>query len=406
VAGGWNGGAAPGGWPTTAEIFDPATNSFSPVPNPMTVGRQGATAVLLGDGRVLIAGGYNPSVFPGSWLQSAEVFNPANNTFTAVGNMTTVRSVPAGAPLPGGGALIAGGFDGLSAPQQRNSAEVFASGGSSFSAAGIGVMGTRRSAPFGAPLADGHVLVGGGSDGSIALKSAELFDSASKTFTPTGSMAVARQDAAASPLPDGRVLVTGGTGMTAAGQSAEVFDPATGSFSSTGIGQPPTSLFDAGAAPLPDGRVLIVGGNAGSGPVRTAQTFSLTPPSTSLSFQVQGKLLQFNAPVAGTISVAQAGGTAASAAKKRKKRRAPSRLLASASASGGPGTITIALQPLGKANKKLKRKGRVAIPATLTFTPKGGGCVAAFRQCYSSLYTGKQGATLLLTLPHKKKRHK
>ena len=43
--------------------------------------RYGAVAAALPDGQVLIAGGYNES---GGFLQSAELFDPADDTFTAL----------------------------------------------------------------------------------------------------------------------------------------------------------------------------------------------------------------------------------------------------------------------------------------------------------------------------------
>ena len=141
----------------------------------MTVGRQGAAAVQLGNGRVLIAGGYNPGV-SGLWLQSSELYNPANNLFSPVSDMSVVRSVPAGAALPDGKALIAGGFDGSGGPSvYRSSAEIF-TGGVSNSYSSTGSMATGRAAATGSPLPDGRVLVAGGVNGSNVLKSAEIFE--------------------------------------------------------------------------------------------------------------------------------------------------------------------------------------------------------------------------------------
>jgi hypothetical protein len=56
-------------------------------------------------------------------------------------------------------------------------------------------------------LLDGRVLVaGGGSNGT----SAELYDPATGTWSPTGSMSVGRAGFTATRLADGRVLVAGG----------------------------------------------------------------------------------------------------------------------------------------------------------------------------------------------------
>ena len=55
----------------SAELFDPATRTFSRTGSPL-VPRASHTATLLADGRVLVAGGYN-----GSFLASTEIYDPA-----------------------------------------------------------------------------------------------------------------------------------------------------------------------------------------------------------------------------------------------------------------------------------------------------------------------------------------
>jgi len=62
---GWNIG---GDENSTAEVYDPATGSFS-ITGGMEIGRSGHTATLLPNGRVLVAGG---GVFIG--LASAELY--------------------------------------------------------------------------------------------------------------------------------------------------------------------------------------------------------------------------------------------------------------------------------------------------------------------------------------------
>ena len=64
-------------------------------------------------------------------------------------------------------------------------------------------------------LPDGRVLVVGGltirdPEGYVGLASAEVWDPATETFSPTGSLSVARAWHTATALPDGRVLVVGG----------------------------------------------------------------------------------------------------------------------------------------------------------------------------------------------------
>src|SRR5882757_7358099 len=89
-------------------------------------------------------------------------------------------------------------------------------------------------------LRDGRVLIcGGTATGEIGgvLSSAELFDPAARTFTPTGSMTVPRSGQTITLLRDGRVLLTGGVrnaGFRSELSSAEIYVPAAGTFSATG----------------------------------------------------------------------------------------------------------------------------------------------------------------------------
>ncbi len=86
-------------------------------------------------------------------------------------------------------------------------------------------------------MPNGKVLIVGGSDGSVPIGSAELYDPATATFTATGSLNAARQFHTATLLPSGKVLICGGRG-TAGGAApvaaAELYDPTAGTFTNTG----------------------------------------------------------------------------------------------------------------------------------------------------------------------------
>jgi hypothetical protein len=124
-------------------------------------------------------------------------------------------------------------------------------------------MSVARNVPGGATLPGGKVLVGGGwnpQDG--VLTSAEIYDPASGTFTPTGSMSTGHLWAGWGtpwPLAAGKALVAGG--LNAQGQltaTAELYDPATGMFASTGALSFPAISMSPVA--LDDGTVLFIGG--------------------------------------------------------------------------------------------------------------------------------------------------
>src|SRR6516164_4985221 len=96
-----------GGTDTTA--LAQSAGAFTSTGN-MTTARFGHTATLLSNGKVLIAGGEIVCYFaavPCSFPSSAELYDPATGTFTATGGMSTVRPV-GGILLPDDRVLFAG----------------------------------------------------------------------------------------------------------------------------------------------------------------------------------------------------------------------------------------------------------------------------------------------------------
>jgi hypothetical protein len=102
IAGG-DGENGPAGPQATAkaEVFDPVSGSSSPTSGDMTVARGFHTATLLGDGRVLLAGGHSGN-FYNSALASAELYDAATRTFSATASMTLARQDAAAVLLAGG----------------------------------------------------------------------------------------------------------------------------------------------------------------------------------------------------------------------------------------------------------------------------------------------------------------
>jgi Kelch motif len=170
--------------------------------------------------------------------------------------------------LPNGKVLIAGGFAGSGTEYNPyRSAELYDSGSRTF--APVGEMSIGRSGHTATLLKNGKVLIVGGWTGHYDLRgSAEIYDPALNTFTTTGNLVIERAGNTATLLADGRVLIAGGEDRREnALASAEIYDPLTGKFTLTGSMADPRGAHTATA--LNDGRVLIVGGGSGHYPSQT-----------------------------------------------------------------------------------------------------------------------------------------
>ena len=171
-------------------------------------------AAVLGDGRILVAGGSITHETNDSGLSVAEIYNPVLGTSVATTHSMTVARAGLTATL----------------------------------------------------LRDGKVLLVGGNDANgNPLASAELYDPASDTFTATqGTMSCARFAHDATLLADGRVLITGGWSSPPTATSlnlctsAEVYNPALDAFVQTAA--PTTGRVYHTATLLPSGKVLVAGG--------------------------------------------------------------------------------------------------------------------------------------------------
>src|SRR5437762_1005522 len=181
--------------------------------------RAAHAAVLLANGKVLIAGG-NQSTTSGvaTSLASAEIFDPGTGTFTTTGTLGQSRDAlifTGITRLNDGRVLVVGGFAG-------RSAELFDPVGSTFS--GTGSTSVPHTAGSATLLADGRVLVAGG-HGSATTAVAEIYNPSTGTFTAAVSLTVPRQEHSATRLGDGRVLLVDGfdSAISSDRSSAELF---------------------------------------------------------------------------------------------------------------------------------------------------------------------------------------
>jgi hypothetical protein len=233
----------------SCEVYNPATGTWS-LTGAMLQPHGTPAAVLLQDGRVLVAGGNS---------NRAELYDPATGTWSLTGDMPVSFAVTHAAVLPDGRVLVVG--------EQTQVTAFFHPATGTWSPAPSRPTSSRGVSMT--SLLDGRVVVVGGSH-------AELFDPATSTWTPSEPSTLAdRRYHAIMTLADGRVLVTGG--YTAVGThlaTAAIYDPATHTFSETGSLSGPR--FSHIMMRLPDGKVRVFGG----GSSRALDTVEQFDPAT------------------------------------------------------------------------------------------------------------------------------
>jgi hypothetical protein len=254
----------PGSELATAELYDPATGTFTRTANDMTVARVGHSATLLADGRVLIAGGSRGAV-TNVLSNVADLFDPATNRFVQTGNLIDGQSWHEGTLLRSGEVLITGGGTRSNDVFHEARAELYdpATGTFRYTGAYADVIPPDS---YNGLVAVSATLLGNGKVLLASLPRAELYDPATGTFAGTGAMLtntgwsyISGRPAAL--LLNGKVLLTGGE-QEDVGRfpQAELYDPATGAFVFTTRMPYPRSLHTETL--LASGRVLLTGGES------------------------------------------------------------------------------------------------------------------------------------------------
>lgn len=236
------------------EVVNPYLNCLSD-PMQMNEPRAAHTGTLLPDGRVLIAGGFRQEGTSEIPIASAEIFDPATNSFTPTGDMNEPRVSHVAVLLPIGQVLIVGGW---SSDGRSGTAELYDPETGSFQYTGS--MMAPRDGMTATLLESGRVLIaGGGYDRNSLQITAELYDPSTGEFISSGNLNVGRRTHTATLLKDGRVLLVGGNSVISVLSSAEIYDPVTGEFTLTGEAN--EVRYKHAAVLLQDGTVLIIGGS-------------------------------------------------------------------------------------------------------------------------------------------------
>jgi len=228
VVGGRPGGS--GGFAST-EWWDPGTGTWSSRASMASARwRFGLTLFTdsMGKQKVLAAGGHNGV----DAVASAEVYDPIGNVWTAVANnMAQARWDHVTVTLPNNKVLVAGGALSTYCCATTETTSIYDPATNTFSAGAS--MNYKRGSFSGVLLSDGRVLVAGGyghrsgtTDADAILKTTELYDPATNTWTNGPDLSTPRRDFGMTWLSSGRALVVGGS-TTGGGyaNNAEVFFP-------------------------------------------------------------------------------------------------------------------------------------------------------------------------------------
>lgn len=250
----------------------PAEGKWTKVP---ATPRFGHSAALLGDGRVLVAGGClelnenNVCLEP---TAETEVYDPKSGTWSPGTPMAVARSGHMTVALPNGDALVAGGcsvYNEFVCKGPANSAEIFDAGVGTWKSTG------PPSAQFGPAAFRDHSAILLSRRQQVLIVGPQvdqIYDLTTGSWTPAGSRTSAEQvfvHHASTELPDGTVLVLAAPGGLLADGGLEpetryldsIYDPSRGAWKSAA---PDLISRDYQSATLLDTRRVLVAGGLGA----------------------------------------------------------------------------------------------------------------------------------------------
>ncbi|HZP86806.1 MAG TPA: kelch repeat-containing protein, partial [Burkholderiales bacterium] len=292
-----------GGGNSSAELFDPNTNQWSPAGGASV--RSYHTATLLPDGKVFVAGGVDNS---GKTIQTTMIYNPAAGTWSNGATLNVARERHTAVLLSNGMVLIAGGRNKSGNAYQVVSSTELWNPAAPTATPGTGpAMANARFSHSMVTLRDGnHVLVAGGSaDGTTnvtgSLNASEILTVNGGTLSwaavTAPGLQTARREFTLTALADGRALAVAGLGSGAGLPRLSSSDVLSANAFSAGasLAPLPTSPTDPSrsghaatrlcsdaammAGTCKDGRVLVTGGTNSAGASMTSAELYTSPNS-------------------------------------------------------------------------------------------------------------------------------
>jgi hypothetical protein len=374
----------------TAEIYDPNTGHFTPAAGNLTSGVFYHTATLLKDGHVLIAGGLSAT----GVSAAAELYNPATRSFTTVGNMNVARSLHTATLLDDGTVLIAGG-SGID--KELASAEIYNPETQSFTLLSTGpcpgssgCMTTARTLHTATALLDGTVLIAFGSNAnaSVIFGSTEIYHPQTKAFSAgPSSTPTEGQTATLLQRPTTTITLTSSPNPSMADQKVTL-----------------TATITTGDAVVPVGTVTFLDGTntLATVPLQPSDTGIAVFSSTSLSLGPHSLTAKYSGDTAhgkSTSSIvvltvrSQATSTALRSSPNPSNDEQMVRFVATVTpASSGTPTGSVTFSNNGTPQKTVGLSGNTAIWNTSTLPPGANAITATYSG--DSIFAGS-GSPLL-----------
>jgi len=268
----------PGAALDSAELYDPTAQTFTALSSLMSEPREHHTSTRINGTLILITGGENavPPAAPAG-LYTADLFSSKTRSLTPTrDNMVSGHSRQTATLTKSGKVLIAGGLDNTGAV--TGVAENFKNQKGGTFTVTSNPLRTKRNYHTATKIKGGLVLLTGGIDpNGLVLQKAEIFNIANGTFNYTlGNMINRRSNHTATLLNNGNVLITGGyNGNGVPQNTAEIFNPSTRNFTAT-VGPMNFPRAEHTATLLQGGRVFICGGVGTSQILSTAEIYDPT----------------------------------------------------------------------------------------------------------------------------------
>ncbi len=209
-------------------------------------GRSEFCSVILDDGRVLVAGGYNSGA-----LYSCEIYNPITSQWATTDSMNYARANFSLTKLSNGKILATAGNGG------SIYSEVFNHETETWNE--IAILNFPRHYHSAVLLQNGNVLVVGG-DNANDYKSAEIYDPNTNEWTLTGFCIYPKLWHTLELLPDGRVMAIGGGNSSY--EHCEIYNPNTEIW--TEIANLNEPRYSHTSHLLPNGNVVAIAGRWGN----------------------------------------------------------------------------------------------------------------------------------------------